>query len=180
MWEKNFCFANLCTISAIIMIIILLPLLFLCSVNLTAFADTFKLPESKPVVSFILPDSWNPSDTGSGLSAASVDGEIYIALEFFDADSLNDVFDADKAFLDKQGVTIEDKPQHEGASTVNDMAISQSSYKGTDKDGPCEISISVVSVAPGQGLLITYWGSTDAGAKHKESLDKIFKSITKI
>lgn len=158
----------------------LIPLLLLCSVNLTALADTFKLPANKPVVSFILPDSWNPTETESGLQAASVDGEIYLALEFFDADSMNDVVEANMTFLDQQGVTVEKKPKSEGDSTLNDMTIRHMSYQGTDKDGPCEVSISFVSVAPGKGLMITYWGSADAADKHKESLETILNSVTKI
>jgi hypothetical protein len=150
------------------------------SINLTALADTFKLPENKPEVSFMLPDSWSLSETGSGLQVASVDGEIYLTLAFFDAASVGVVAEAARTFLDKQGVTVEDKPKSEGDSTVNDMPVNHSIFKGTDKDGPCEISISVVSIAAGKGLMITSWGSTDAADKNKESLDKIINSITKI
>jgi hypothetical protein len=155
-------------------------LALLCSVSLTALADTFKLPENKPVVSFVLPDSWKPTETDSGLQAVSVDGEIYLALEFFDEDSMKDVVEANMNFLETQGVTVEKKPKSEGDSTLNDMSISHMSYKGTDKDGSCEVSLSFLAVAPGKGLMITYWGSTDAADKHKESLEKILNSITKI
>jgi hypothetical protein len=58
-----------------------------------AFAETLQLPEQKPVVSFSLPDSWKPSQTDAGLEAASVDGEIYLSIEYIDADSVNDVID---------------------------------------------------------------------------------------
>jgi hypothetical protein len=109
-----------------------------------------------------------------------VDGEIYVTLAFFDAETGGAAAVATKTFLDKEGVTVEDKPKSEETSTVNDMAINQSIHKGTDKDGPCEISISVVSVAPGTGLMITSRGSTDAADKNKESVDKIINNITKI
>jgi hypothetical protein len=62
--------------------------------SLSAFADTFKLPKNKPIVSFILPESWKPTETDTGLEAVSVDGEIYLALEFVDADSVDDVIEA--------------------------------------------------------------------------------------
>ena len=93
---------------------------------------------------------------------------------------MNDVVEANMTFLDQQGVTVEKKPKSEGDSTLNDMTIRHMSYQGTDKDGPCEVSISFVSVAPGKGLMITYWGSADAADKHKESLEKILNSVTKI
>jgi hypothetical protein len=162
------------------MIRFLVPLCLLGSFSLSAFADTFKLPENKPVVSFVLPDSWNPTETDAGLQAVSVDGEIYLALEYFDADSVNDVVDENVSFLEKQGVTVDKTPKSEGDSTLNDMAITHKSYQGKDKDGPCEISMSFLSIAPGKGLMITYWGSTDAADKHKESLEKILHSIAKI
>jgi hypothetical protein len=162
------------------MIRFLIPLGLLCSLSLTALADTFKLPENKPVVSFVLPDSWKPTETDAGLQAVSVDGEIYLALEFFDEDSMKDVVEANMNFLETQGVTVEKNPKSQGDSTLNDMSISHMSYKGTDKDGSCEISLSFLAVSPGKGLMITYWGSTDAADKHKESLEKILNSITKI
>jgi len=157
----------------------LIALCLLSAASLSAFADTFKLPENKPIVSFLLPDSWKPTETDAGLEAISVDGEIYIAVEFVDADSVNDVIDSSVSYLEKQGVKVETK-KSEGDSTINDMSISHLSYNGTDKDGPCEVSLSFLTVAPGKGLMITYWGSADAADKHKDSLEKILNSITKI
>jgi hypothetical protein len=148
--------------------------------SLPAFADTFRLPENKPVVSFVLPDSWKPTETDAGMEAQSVDGEIYLAVEFVDTDSLNDVIDSNLSYLVTQGVAVEKKPKSEGDSTINDMAITHTSYNGTDKDGPCEVSLSFLTVAPGKGLMITYWGSPDAADRHKASLEKILNSITKI
>jgi hypothetical protein len=145
-----------------------------------AFAESFQLPEQKPVVSFDLPDSWKPSQTDAGLEAASVDGEIYLSIEYIDVDSVNDVIDGAISFLDKQGVKVDKTPKSEGNSTVNDMPISHTSYNGTDKDGPCEVSLSFITVAPGKGLMITYWGSQEAANKHQESLVKIIDSIKKI
>jgi hypothetical protein len=152
----------------------------LFSLSLSAFADTFKLPENKPIVSFVLPDSWKPTETDAGLEAVSVDGEIYLALEFVDADSVDDVVDANLSYLEQQGVKVEKEPKNKGDSTLNEMAITHLSYNGTDKDGSCEVSLSFLTVAPGKGLMITYWGSRDAADKHKESLEKILGSITKI
>jgi hypothetical protein len=150
------------------------------SLSLPAFAETFKLPVREPIVAFVLPDSWKPTATDAGLQANSVDGEIYLAVEFVDADSLNDMIDATVTFLDEQGVKVEKNVKSKGYSTLNDMSISHTTYNATDKDGPCEVSLSFLTVAPGKGLMITYWGSTDAADKHKESLAKILGSITKI
>ena len=162
------------------MIIRLLLMGVLSFWSFSAFADTFRLPENKPVVSFALPDSWKPTETDAGMEARSVDGEIYLAVEFVDTDSLNDVIDSNLSYLSTQGVAVEKKPKSEGDSTINDMAITHTSYDGTDKDGPCEVSLSFLTVAPGKGLMITYWGSPDAADKHKASLEKILNSITKI
>jgi hypothetical protein len=152
----------------------------LFSLSLSAYADTFKVPENNPIVSFVLPDSWKPTETDAGLEAVSVDGEIYLALEFVDADSVDDVIDANLSYLEQQGVKVEKEPKNKGDSTINEMSISHMSYNGTDKDGPCEVSLSFLTVAPGKGLMITYWGSQNAADKHKESLQKILDSITKI
>src|SRR6202161_2705540 len=105
------------------MIRFLFALSLLGSLSISAFADTFKLPENKPVVSFVLPDSWKPTETDAGMEAQSVDGEIYLAVEFVDTDSLNDVIDSNLSYLVTQGVAVEKKPKSEGDSTINDMAI---------------------------------------------------------
>jgi hypothetical protein len=160
--------------------ITLLALSVLALLGLPAFAENFQLPEQNPIVSFMLPDSWKPTETDAGLEATSVDGEIYLAIEYIDADSVNDVIDGTISFLDKQGVKVEKKPKSEGDSTLNDMSISHMSYNGTDKDGPCEVSLSFVTVTQGKGLMITYWGSQEAADKHQESLLKIINSIKKI
>jgi hypothetical protein len=44
--------------------------------SLSAFADTFKLPENKPIVSFVLPESWKPTGNRHRLEAVSVDGDL--------------------------------------------------------------------------------------------------------
>jgi hypothetical protein len=92
---------------------------------------------------------------------------------------VDDVVDSSVKFLEKQGVKVA-KKKSEGKSTLNDMSVSHLSYTGTDNDGPCEVSLSFLTVAPGKGLLITYWGSTEAADKHKDSLEKILNSIAKI
>src|ERR1700761_7636863 len=120
------------TIFSISMRIYLTLVCLLSFLSLSAFADTFKLPENKPIVSFVLPDSWKPTETDTGLQAVSVDGEIYLALEFIDADSVNDVVDGNVNFLEKQGVTVDKEPKSQGDSKINDMAISHMSYKATD------------------------------------------------
>jgi hypothetical protein len=156
-------------------------MLFLLSAFIgSAVAETFKLPEEKPIASFVLPDSWKPSKTDAGIEAASVDGEIYISVEYIDADSVNDVIDSTMAFLTKQGVKVDDKSPTTGDSTLNGMKISHLAYKATDKDGPCEVSLSFLSVVEGKALVITYWGSSEASDKHKDSLEKIVGSFEKI
>src|SRR3984893_4803090 len=123
------------------MIRLLLPLCLLVCFGLSAFADTYKLPKNKRFFFFVLPDSWNPTETDAGLQAVSVDGEIYLALEYIDADSVDDVVDENVSFLEKQGVTVEKSPKSEGDSTINDMAISHKSYKGIEKDEPGEVAM---------------------------------------
>jgi hypothetical protein len=58
------------TIFSIFMRIHLTLFCLLSSLNLSAFADTFKLPENKPIVSFVLPESCKAtllSPPGQGL-----------------------------------------------------------------------------------------------------------------
>lgn len=144
-----------------------------------AFAETFKLPERHPAASFMVPDSWKPSETDAGIEAASADGEIYLSIEFADADNMNDLIDSTFAFLDKQGVKVEGKSLNKGESTLNGMSVTHMNYKAKDKDGTCEVAISFLALDDGKVLVITYWGATDAADKHKESLDKILGSIQK-
>ena len=72
----------------------------------------------KPIVSFVLPESWKPTETDTGLEAVSVDGEIYLALEFVDADSVDDVIDSNLKYLEQQGVKVEKEPKDKRDSTL--------------------------------------------------------------
>ena len=159
--------------------IILLPAVLFAACLSVATAETFSLPERHPAASFMVPDSWKPSETDAGIEAASADGEIYLSIEYADADSMKDLIDSTFAFLDKQGVKVEDKSLKQGESTLNGMRVTHMNCKGNDKDGACEVAISFLALEEGKVLVITYWGSIDAADKHKESLDKILGSIQK-
>src|SRR5246127_2815493 len=123
----------------------LLALSFLALLGHAALAETFQLPQQNPIVSFILPDSWKPTETDAGLEAVSVDGEIYLALEFVDADSVDDVIEGNLSYLEQQGVKVGKEPKDKGDSSINEMSVTHLSFNGTDKEGPCEVSLSFLT-----------------------------------
>ncbi len=144
-----------------------------------AYAKRFELPEANPAAVVVIPDTWKPSETDTGLEATSPDGESYIAADTATMKGIEGLVRDDVEFLRKQGVTIDPSTQQKRDSTINGMSISLFRWSGTDKDGPTLVTLGVVGVTDNLVLLLTSW-SSPAGEKANEGdLTAILQSITK-
>ncbi len=62
-------------------------------------------------------------------------------------------------FLKKQGVTVDDKTAQTKESKLKDMDVVYTKWDGKDEDGACHVTLSIVAIAKGKGLLVIYWAS---------------------
>jgi hypothetical protein len=116
------------------------------TVSGAANAKTFTLGDDKPVATIMIPDSWSPEEIDKGVEGTSKDGETYVAAELIDAKDMKTAMDAGIAYFQKNGVkidpaTLQKKEMKMGAFDAVDL-----SGKGTDKDGPTHVSLTLVIV----------------------------------
>ncbi|MFX8649081.1 hypothetical protein ABTM34_20755, partial [Acinetobacter baumannii] len=62
----------------------------------------------------------------------------------------------------------------------NGMDVVDLAWKGRDKDGEAEISLSFVVVSESRVLLLYYWGSPKGGETHRQALSGILNSIKRL
>jgi len=144
-----------------------------------AEAKSFKLAGNKPVATVTLPDSWKPDEYDWGVEAQSPDDEIYVAVEMATVKGLEKAAEQAMQFFKKQGVTLKGDPV-QSEHKLNGMDVVDLSWKGRDKDGEADISLSFVVVSETRVLLLYYWGSPGASAKYRDTLSGILNSIKRI
>ena len=148
-----------------------------CCLALPVQAKVFELPDANPAVAAVLPDSWKPSETDAGVEATSPDGETYVALETATAKGMNQLIDADIAFLTKAGVVIDRSTQQTQDTTMNGISVSFLHWKGKDKDGPTAVTLGIFGLSDNLVLLMTAWSSPAGDKANGGALDRILASI---
>jgi hypothetical protein len=144
-----------------------------------AEAKSFKLVGNKPVATVTIPDSWKPDEYDWGVEAQSPDDEVYVAVEMSSMKGLEKATEEAIRFYQKQGVTLIGEPV-KSEHKLNGMDALDWSWKGRDKDGEAEISLSVIIVSETRVLLLYYWGSPAGGTKHRQTLSTILQSIKRL
>jgi len=145
-----------------------------------AFGKTFKVPDEESFASITIPDAWKAKEIDKGVEAQSPDGEVWFAVEGTDAKGLDKTIEEAVDFLKEKGVTVDLTTQKQSSSKLNGMDTTELDWKGTDKDGAAEISLSVIAINSDHALLVTYWASPEGTKKHISDLGDIVNSIKAI
>lgn len=151
-----------------------------CALVASAFAKTYQLPEEESIMSITVPDSWDTDEIEDGIESTSPDGEVYFYAEMTDADNVKEAMTEAVKYLQGKGVTVDADSAKQQEGKVNDMDVVSVSWDGKDKDGAAKISLTVVAVTKGQGVLLVYWGSAEGEKKNEADLAKISDSIKKL
>jgi hypothetical protein len=155
-----------------------LAVLALSLAALPARAATFPVPADNPIATVSIPDSWDPKTYEAGVEATSSDGAIYIAIEAVEADDVKSATEEGLKFFVKSGVDIDFKSQKASDTKINGLDAFDMSFSGKDKDGPANISLTLVKTnAQSRFLMLYYWGSPDGEKANEADLKKISDSI---
>ena len=156
---------------------LLISTLILTAIATSALAGTFKLPKEDPIASMTFPKSWKVDLNDETLDASSNDNEIYINVETTDSGSIEGAMEESFGYLKKNKVKVDKDSLKKTETKINGMDVLDLSYDGTDADGVCKISLTIVSVTKEKGLLVLYWASPEGEKKHQKELDSIITSI---
>jgi len=142
-----------------------------------AYAKEFAIPQDKPIATVVLPDDWEADDIDSGVEVTSKDGEVYIAFESVKATKLEAAIKEAVEYLVKKGVKLDTSTAKQTEITVNGMPGVDLNWSGTDKDGPTQISLTMLFPTKERLVMLTYWGTPEGGKANAEALNKIIQSI---
>jgi hypothetical protein len=145
--------------------------------NLAA-AKTFPIPADDPIATVNIPDSWNPEPYEGGVEATSQDNKIYVAIEQVAADDVKSATEEGIKFFIKNGVEIDPNSMKTKQTKINNLDAFDLTFTGKDKDGPANISLTLVATnASGKFLLLYYWGSPEGEKANGPDLKTISDSI---
>jgi hypothetical protein len=142
------------------------------------FAKEFKLPNDEfAIASVDIPKSWKPEAVEHGVEAQTEDASFYISIVAAGTDKgVNADIEATKDMLKEHKVKIDESTQKTGKGKTNGFDTESVTIKGKDEDGPCTITILLVSIKD-KVLVITYW-FTDADLdKHMKEVEAIQNSL---
>lgn len=154
-----------------------LALLLALALLVPSHGKTFKLPDEESFASITIPDDWKSKEIDSGVEAQSADDEVYFYVEATDAQGVEKQIEEAVKYLQGQGVTVDEKSMKQSEGKINGMEVMEVDWKGKDKDGATEISLSIVVVTKEKGLLIVYWASPEGTKKHTKALGEIASSV---
>lgn len=152
---------------------------FFAAFAVSGIAGTHKVPEEDPVATVTIPDSWKTDEVEDGIEVTSDDGEVYLAIEETDGDSVKEGMEEAIKYLQSKGVTVDSDSAKQEQRKLGEMDVVDVSWDGKDEEGAAKISLTVISVTKTEGLLLIYWASPEGEKKHMEALTAIAKSIKK-
>jgi hypothetical protein len=156
-------------------VFLVLGLLFAPSL---AYAGTFPIPADNPIATVSIPDTWSPSAYDGGVEGTSADGKLYVAFESVNADDVKSATEEGLKFFIKSGVELNKDSMKTKDTKINNLSAFDLTFTGKDKDGPANISLTLVQTnAKGKFLLLYYWGSSEGEKANIAELKAISDSI---
>ncbi len=144
----------------------------------SANAATFPIPDESPIATVSIPDSWGPKTYDGGVEATSDDGGIYVAMEAVAAEDVKSALEEGLKFFVKSGVEINSESGKTQDAKINGLDAFDVAFTGKDKDGPANISLTLVKTnAKAKFLMLYYWGSPAGEKANASDLEAIADSI---
>ena len=146
-----------------------------------AMAETYRIPEGKPIVTVDIPDDgWNASKIERGIELSDDDDEVYLAIEAVESKDLKQAVEQAVAYLNREGVKVDRATEKKGEGKLGDFPVFDIGWNGKDQDGDVVVHLTVVEVAPERSVLFTYWATPKGDKAQDEAIHNMAKSIKKL
>ena len=142
-----------------------------------AMAKSYTIPNPNPVAVVTIPDDWDVTEIAKGVEADSEDEEVYIAIEVTEVRKAEQAVLETIAWLMRRGVEADTSTEKQKPLTINGMEGFEISWSGKDKDGPTQISVTILKINESNGLVLTYWASPEGTKANMDDLVKIISSL---
>ena len=146
-----------------------------------AFARNVSIPNGKPALSAVLPDSWKPKATDRGFEATSADGNVYASIEYArdgKAD-LEKLMEADGVWMTHNKI-VPSGASHDRDFRLNGLVAHEIDYDAEDGDGPTKITYTLVELPRDAVGVLTVWGNKEERAPFAKVLSDVLNSVKAI
>jgi hypothetical protein len=150
---------------------------FLAAFPALLAAKSYTIPDPNPVAVVTIPDDWDTTEIAKGIEADSEDEEVYIAIEVTEMNNVAKTIEETIVWLKNKEVVIDPATQQQSEITINGIPGFMVKWSGTDKDGPTNVSLTILVLSETKGLLLTYWASPDGEKDNLKALKGIADSI---
>ena len=140
-------------------------------------AKSYTIPDPNPVAVVTIPDDWDTTEIAKGIEADSEDEEVYIAIEVTEMNNVAKTIEETIVWLKNKEVVIDAATQQQSEITINGIPGFMVKWSGKDKDGPTNVSLTILVLSETKGLLLTYWASPDGEKDNLKALKSIADSI---
>ena len=154
--------------------------LFLTFISVPAFAKNIEIPESGPVVSVNIPESWEPENTERGVACESPDKVATIFFEIANSEkAVNALIDENFDWLvNDQKVKINSGSQQEKEAEIAGAQWKVLTWDADSAEwGAAKVGMLMTSAGKNKLLIATYWITKKDADKHDATLTKIFESV---
>jgi hypothetical protein len=146
----------------------------------SALAGTYKVPPDEPLATLKFPDRWQTKEHGEITESASPEGAWKFLVTRPEPSKITESMGEVMRYIrNTGGITVKAESVKRDSGTLNDLDTRSLFWEAKDKNGAVKITITVVSIAKNEPLLLASWGSPAAERKYRAELDKILKSLKK-
>ena len=86
------------------------------------FSATFKLPDSAPAATIVIPDAWKPEAIEKGVQAQTADNDVYLSIEATRTEKdMNAIIDGTYAMLKEHKVILDMAHKKEDKFQINGL-----------------------------------------------------------
>lgn len=143
----------------------------------SSWAEEFKIPGKRPVISVTYPDTWKPEEIDRGVQGQTADTAVYLAVEVTKSEKgMNEIIDGSFDMFKEHKVEVDKSTRKVNKMQIAGQDAEEMLFTGKDEDGPTAISITTFTVGE-HVVIISYWASTESEAKYHAAITKIIGSI---
>ena len=155
----------------------LLSLAALAVMVIPVAATEYKLPKKESIFSVKFPDSWKVTQEGDSVEAFSGDEAVAIWMQTDDASTIDDSMKANIEYLNEQGVKLDQKTRKDTEGEHNGMPMSTVSWKGTDAESDCSVSLIFLHPTEDTAITMLYWATEEEVKKNAKDIDSVIESM---
>ncbi len=156
--------------------------LLAASMVVPAGAMNISLPDGKPAMSAVLPDSWKPTETERGMEATSPNGDVYASVEYakdYKAD-LKALMEANGKWMKDNKIVPNSAESHDRDYDLNGMPAHEIAYDAHDNDGPTKVTFTLIELPKDAIGVVTIWASDKQRATQTKTVNGILNSVKAI